>query len=82
MGWNGKLGRHTLGFYRKDKVKYGNWTKIKSKFEGKCTLCHELYPEGMDMMYNSNRMPGCKMAHISCLLHALESGVKIKEGNE
>lgn len=77
-----KLGRHIIGTFKKKPVQYGNWTKVKAKFDGRCTLCHVEFSQGLDVMYNKNRMPGCKMAHVSCLLQALESGVLIKEGNQ
>jgi len=69
MSWNGKLGRHTLGFYRKDKVDLGHgYIKIVAKFDGRCTVCKEDYSEGMKIGYNKDRMPGCKTAHVSCVL--------------
>jgi cytochrome c len=68
----GKLNRLRKGVKSKDLKKYGDWVKVKSRFEGKCTLCHEEFGEGLDMMYNKNRMPGAKMAHISCLLRKVE----------
>lgn len=67
-----KLGRYRKGVKNKDVKKYGDWVKVKSKFEGKCTLCHEEFEAGLETMYNKNRMPGAKMAHISCLLRSLE----------
>jgi hypothetical protein len=74
MKWKEKkLGRHPLGTFKKEPKQYGDYVKITAKFDGRCTLCHGPVSKDMQVCYNKNRMPGCKIAHISCVIRSLDS---------